>query len=194
MCIEEMEEGEGASSNDKEVEGQNTRVGNAETESNGCKEKGEHETLIEIVRTLKMEVHSYKEDNERLMREKSQINYQVLQSLNQLQRKMKKGSNSRQEEEGKCHERRDDRGRAGYSRSSNRTRGHHSPPYSKINLYASDDLVSNSEVSHVIHQRRKQEVDSLQGEMRKIKPPSFGGEREREDDVEAWLLGLKRYF
>jgi hypothetical protein len=49
-------------------------------------------------------------------------------------------------------------------------------------------------VSHVRHQRRKQEVDSLQGELRKLKPPSFGGEREMEDDVEAWLLGLRRYF
>jgi hypothetical protein len=34
----------------------------------------------------------------------------------------------------------------------------------------------------------------LQGELRKLKPPSFGGEREREDDIEAWLLGLKIYF
>jgi hypothetical protein len=55
-------------------------------------------------------------------------------------------------------------------------------------------LVSSPEVSLVRHQRRKQEVDSLQGELRKLKPPSFEGEREREDDVEAWLLGLKRYF
>jgi hypothetical protein len=30
--------------------------------------------------------------------------------------------------------------------------------------------------------------------MRKLMPPSFDGEREREDDVEAWLLGLRRYF
>jgi hypothetical protein len=37
-------------------------------------------------------------------------------------------------------------------------------------------------------------VDSLQGEMRKLKPPSFDGEREKEDDVEAWFLGLRRYF
>jgi hypothetical protein len=51
-----MEEGEGASSHDKEVEGQNTRVGNVKTESNGCKGKGEEETLIETVRILKMEV------------------------------------------------------------------------------------------------------------------------------------------
>jgi hypothetical protein len=74
MCIEKMEEGEGASHHDKEVEGQNTRVGNAETESNEHKEKGEKETLIETVRSLKMEVQSYKEDNERLMREKIHIN------------------------------------------------------------------------------------------------------------------------
>jgi hypothetical protein len=34
----------------------------------------------------------------------------------------------------------------------------------------------------------------LQGELRKLKPPSFEGEREREDDVEAWFLGLRIYF
>jgi hypothetical protein len=49
-------------------------------------------------------------------------------------------------------------------------------------------------VSLVRQQRRKQEVYSLQGELRKLKPPSLYGEREREDDVEAWLLGLQRYF
>jgi hypothetical protein len=49
-------------------------------------------------------------------------------------------------------------------------------------------------VSPVRHQIRKQEIDSFQGEIRKLKTPSFNGEREREDDVEAWLLGLKRYF
>jgi hypothetical protein len=167
MRIEEMEEGEGASSHDKKVESQNTRVGNAETESNGRKEKGEQETLIETVRRLKMEVQNYKADNETLMREKSQINARV------LQRKTKKGSNSRQEEEGRCHERRDDRGRVGYSRSASRARGHHSPPYSEIKFYASKDLVSSPEVFLVRHQRRKQEVDSLQGKLRKLKPPSF---------------------
>jgi L-serine deaminase len=99
--------------------------------------KRREETLIEMVRSLKMEVQSYKEDNERLMREKSQINARVLQSLNQLQRKMKKGSNSRQEEEGRCHERRNAHGRAGYSRSASRAHGHHSPPYSERNFYAS---------------------------------------------------------
>jgi hypothetical protein len=95
------------------------------------------------------------------MREKSQINAQVLQRLNQLERKMKKGSNSRQEEEIRCHEIGYARGRVGYSRSASRAHGHHSPPYLGIILYALDDLVSSPEVSPVRHQRRKQEVDCL---------------------------------
>jgi FtsZ-binding cell division protein ZapB len=128
MRIEKMREGEEASSHEKEAEGQNTGINNAETESNGRTEKGEQETLIETVRILKMEVQSYKADNERLMREKSQINARVLWSLNHLQRKMKKESNSIQEEEGGCQERGDARGRVGYSRSASRAHGCHSPP------------------------------------------------------------------
>jgi seryl-tRNA synthetase len=143
MRIEEMEEGEGASSHDKEAEGHNTRVGNAETNSNGCKERGEKETLLETIRSLKIEVQSYKADNERLMREKSQINARVLQILNQSQRQMKKGSNSKQEEEGRFRERREDRGRASYSISSHIAHRHHSPPDSERIFYASEDPIKS---------------------------------------------------
>jgi hypothetical protein len=34
----------------------------------------------------------------------------------------------------------------------------------------------------------------LYGEIRKLMPPSFDGERERKDDVEAWLLVIKKYL
>jgi hypothetical protein len=37
-------------------------------------------------------------------------------------------------------------------------------------------------------------VDNLQGELRKLKPSSFDGEKEREDDAEAWLLGVRGCF
>jgi hypothetical protein len=40
-------------------------------------------------------------------------------------------------------------------------------------------------VSLIRHQRRRYELDNLQGEIRKLKPPSFDGERERENDVES---------
>jgi FtsZ-binding cell division protein ZapB len=118
--------------------------------------------LIETVRSLKIEVHRYKEDNERLMREQSQINSRVMQSLNQLHRQMKRGSNSKQEEEVRYHERRDDCGRAGYPRSASGTHRHHSPPYSARKFDASKDSVSSPEVSPIRHQRRRQEVDSFQ--------------------------------
>jgi hypothetical protein len=36
-------------------------------------------------------------------------------------------------------------------------------------------------------------VDELKGEMNKIKPPTFDGEH-KEEDVETWLLGMRKYF
>ena len=49
-------------------------------------------------------------------------------------------------------------------------------------------------MSHVRNQRTRHELDSLQVDLRNLKTPSFDGEREREDDYEAWFLGLRRYF
>jgi hypothetical protein len=49
-------------------------------------------------------------------------------------------------------------------------------------------------VSHVRHQRKRYELDSLQGEIRKLKTPTFDGENKRGNDVETWLLGIKKYF
>ena len=37
-------------------------------------------------------------------------------------------------------------------------------------------------------------MDELKGEMNKIKPPMFDGEHKKEEDVEAWLLGMRKYF
>ena len=54
MHIEEMEEGEGVSNDDKEAEGQNTRIGNTQIESNGRKGRGEQETLLETMKNQKI--------------------------------------------------------------------------------------------------------------------------------------------
>jgi hypothetical protein len=37
-------------------------------------------------------------------------------------------------------------------------------------------------------------VDELKGEMNKIKPPTFEGEHKKEEDAEAWLFGMRKYF
>jgi hypothetical protein len=52
---------------------------------------------------------------------------------------------------------------------------------------------NNSSLSPVRRYKRS-EVDELRGEMNKIKPPTFDGEYKKDEDVETWLLGMKKYF
>jgi hypothetical protein len=54
-----------------------------------------------------------------------------------------KGSNSKQEEEGRCHEKRENYRKVGYSRSSRRNHRTHSHPYSGKKIYASEDSISS---------------------------------------------------
>jgi hypothetical protein len=108
---------------------------------------------------------------------------------------MKNGSSSRYEEGGRVHSRRENHGRSRHSRSATRTQRHHySPTHSVRKPYASEESQSSPEVSPFRHQRRRYEKNHLQGELRKIKPPTFDGENKMGEDVEAWLLGIRKYF
>jgi hypothetical protein len=49
-------------------------------------------------------------------------------------------------------------------------------------------------VSLVQRQRRSYEVDILQSELKKVKPPNFNGEHRKGEETEAWLLEMKKYF
>jgi hypothetical protein len=42
--------------------------------------------------------------------------------------------------------------------------------------------------------KRRSGVDELQGEMNKMKPPTFDGEHKKDKDAETWLLGMRKYF
>jgi hypothetical protein len=53
---------------------------------------------------------------------------------------------------------------------------------------------ASSSVSLVRHQRRRHGSDSLQGELRKIKAPSFDGENNKGEDAEAWFLEMRKYL
>jgi hypothetical protein len=37
-------------------------------------------------------------------------------------------------------------------------------------------------------------VDELKGETNNIKPHTFDGEHKKDEDVETWLLGMRKYF
>jgi hypothetical protein len=51
--------------------------------------------------------------------------------------------------------------------------------------YASKESRIVSEVYYVRNQRRIYESSSLQGDLRKIRPPTFDGESKGEDDDES---------
>jgi hypothetical protein len=42
--------------------------------------------------------------------------------------------------------------------------------------------------------RKRKQVDHLEGEFKKIKPATFDGESRTGEEAEAWLLDIKKYF
>ena len=68
--------------------GGNIRVGNVETESNGRRFQETPPDFAATMRSLRVEMQSYRADNERLVKaqeEKNQLNAATLQSLNDIQ-------------------------------------------------------------------------------------------------------------
>jgi hypothetical protein len=45
-----------------------------------------------------------------------------------------------------------------------------------------------------VKKHKRYGVDELKGEMNNIKPPTFYGEHKKYEDVETWLLGMRKYF
>jgi len=54
--------------------------------------------------------------------------------------------------------------------------------------------LDSSEYSSRRSKRIKLHRDHPYGEFRKVKPPTFDGESKTGQEVEAWLLGMKKYF
>jgi hypothetical protein len=65
---------------------------------------------------------------------------------------------------------------------------HHSPRHSTRRAR------SSSIPSHVKKHKRRSGVNELQGEMNKIKPPTFDGEHKKDEHADTWLLGMRKYF
>jgi hypothetical protein len=73
------------------------------------------------------------------------------------------------------------------------SRNHHFPRKSTRRTHASSGPIS--QVCLLLGgQTRRLEVDILQGELKKIKPPNFNGEHRKGEEAEAWLLEMNKYF
>jgi hypothetical protein len=104
----------------------------------------------------------------------------MLKRLERIEKKLDKESDSSKTESHRTPERK----RRSRSVSRHRCR---SPKH------ASREAHSSSSPSPTRKHKRSR-VDELKGEMNKIKPPTFDGEHQKEEDVETWLLGMRKYF
>ena len=78
---------------EEDAMGENVRIGNTETTSNGRRFQDTPLDFTTTVRSLRVEIQSYRVDNERLTKdeEQNQLNAAILHSLTDIQRKMNSG-------------------------------------------------------------------------------------------------------
>ena len=80
----------------------------------------------------------------------------------------------------------------GYVRSRSSSRR---PYHSKRKKgYISSSTKSSPERSPVRYKKRRSTRDELVGDLKRIKPPNFDGEVKEGEYVEAWMLGLRKFF
>ena len=131
-------------------------------------EHSEASQVLETMRHLIVEIKSYKVDNEQLNKSQEkqhEINEIIIQSLHEKNNgKEPRPETRRGPEREECVERN--------STSSNETQ--------------------NSK--NQVKTGGKRKVDHLEGEFKKIKPTSFNRESKTGEEVEAWLLDIKKYF
>jgi hypothetical protein len=167
------------------IRGMYVNIGNEGTNSNGHGEgKEESMNLVETIKSLQKDVQSYKYYNERLMKSKEQqkgFNIKLMQDLDKIEKKMDKENDLRKSESHSSHHERR------RTRSVGRN-NHHSPRHSTRGEHSSS--ISYPVMKH----KRSSRVDELQREMNKIKPPTFDGEHKKDEDVETWILGMRKYF
>ena len=79
---------------EEDATGENVRFGNAETKSNERIFQDTPPDFVATMRNLRVEMKSYKEDNERLVKaqeDQNHLNASMLQILEEIQRKMSSG-------------------------------------------------------------------------------------------------------
>jgi hypothetical protein len=146
------------------------------------------------MRILHREVQIYRDDNENIM----MAHKEMLHSLNMLQKKSNKDSgaqheaSARQVTTSKSHSIRD--GNVSDRNSRSRIKHHHSLYKSTRRAHAISGPGRKPSVFPFRRQRRRHEGDILQGEINNIKPPNFNAKHRKGDEVEAWMLGMKKYF
>jgi hypothetical protein len=179
-----MEEVLIASNSENEREGRDVNLGVEGSNSNGHgKEMDKEGHMMKIIERLQREAQAHRADSRKLMRirdRQGEFNLKMLKNLERIERKLEKESGTSKTGSRRTPERK----RRSRSGSRHRRR---SPKHS-------DKEAHSSSSPSPTRKHRRSGVDELKGEMNKIKPPTFDGEHKKEEDVETWLLGMRKYF
>jgi Mn-containing catalase len=116
----------------------------------------------------------------RVRDQQGEFNLNMLKSLERIERKLEKESDT--SKIGSC------RNPERKIRSRSVSRRHRRSPKN-----SSKETHGTSNPSPT-RKHRRSIVDELKGEMNKIKPPMFDEEHQKEEDVDTWLLGMRKYF
>jgi hypothetical protein len=128
----------------------------------------------------------------RVRDQQGEFNLKMLKSLERIERKLEKGSDSSKTESRRTPERKR-RSRSVRTPERRRRSRSGSKHHHRSLKHSSREAHNSSSLSPTIKHRRSG-VDELKGEMNKIKPPTFDGEHQKEEDDENWLLGMRKYF
>jgi hypothetical protein len=127
----------------------------------------------------------------RVRDQQGEFNLKMLKSLEIIERKLEKGSDSSKTESHKTPERKRISRNARTPKRRRRSRGrsrhhHHSPKHSSREAHSSSSPSPT-------RKHRRSGMDELKRDMNKNKPPTFDGEH-KEEDAKTWFLGMRRYF
>ena len=130
-------------------------------------------TLLETLRNLIVELQVFKENNEKLKKaheDQLEINEMLLHSI--VTKKSPKDKEREEEVNKKS---------------------------SKNSIHDKEKEDSLSEDTHVTQdkastRRKRKKLDHLEGVFKNIKPSTFDGESKNGEEVESWLLYIKKYF
>jgi hypothetical protein len=180
----EMEEVRIASNSENEREGRDFNLGVEGSNSNGHgRELDKEGHMMKIIEILQKYAQACRADSQKVMRfrdQQSEFNLKMLKSLEGVERKLEKESDTFKTESHKTLERKR-RSRSGSIHC------HHSPNNSGKEAHSSSSPSPT-------RKHRRYGVDELKGDMNEIKPPTFDGEHKKEEDDETWFLGMRKYF
>jgi hypothetical protein len=133
--------------------------------------------MMKLIERLQKDAQAHRADSRKLMRVRDQqgeFNLKMLKSLERIERKLEKESDTSRSRSVRTSERR--------RRSRSGSRHHRRSP-----KHSGKEAHSSSSPSPT-RKHRRSGMDELKGEMNKIKPPTFDGEHKKEEDVKHGFL------